>query len=170
VTPGVWTSPFGTATTFVAMQVDSVTSPLSFPVGARKVFGVRAKNSTYVAGDIIINETATISDQLLSSVSNTVRSTILPTSPYLNTLAGKVYEDKNVSNLYEGTDKLLSGLTVSLYSSTGALVGTVVTDASGAYSFLNLPDDTYAVSYDPSPASRLTPSVSHTGTIDTLAM
>ncbi|MFM8272026.1 MAG: SdrD B-like domain-containing protein [Gemmata sp.] len=66
-----------------------------------------------------------------------------------NSLGGRVVlEQRGVTdgNAGEATDAAVAGTTVFLYDSTGKLLGSTLTDATGAYSFTGLPNGTYSVS------------------------
>ncbi len=70
---------------------------------------------------------------------------------YKNATVGHfVWNDPNANGIYEGSAPGLSGIanvTVSLYRSTGSLVGSTETDSSGYYFFNNLLPDSYFISF-----------------------
>ena len=65
------------------------------------------------------------------------------TAPATAALNGYVWLDNNMDGIQEATEAPVPGVTVALYTSNGALVGTTVTDANGHYSFTNLPPGDY---------------------------
>ncbi|MCI5150158.1 MAG: hypothetical protein D3916_12340, partial [Candidatus Electrothrix sp. MAN1_4] len=63
-----------------------------------------------------------------------------------NSISGTIWNDTNADGELSGETGVFSGVTVVLRDeSTGNIVATTFTDASGNYSFGNLPDDTYTV-------------------------
>ncbi len=70
-----------------------------------------------------------------------------------NTVSGTIWKDANADGeLTDGTNESpdetgngVKGVTVALYDSRGNLIATTTTDASGNYSFANLPNGTYTV-------------------------
>ncbi len=60
-------------------------------------------------------------------------------------LSGKVWSDDDLDGLQTAGEKFLSGLTVNLLNSTGAIIATAFTDGNGAYTFNNLAPGTYSV-------------------------
>ncbi|MBN1658646.1 MAG: DUF11 domain-containing protein [Anaerolineae bacterium] len=64
------------------------------------------------------------------------------------TLGGTVYADWNVNADLDTGEPGFAGITVTLYSSTGAIVATTTTDAYGVYTFTDLITDTYTVVVD----------------------
>ncbi|MEZ0487529.1 SdrD B-like domain-containing protein [Fibrella aquatica] len=72
---------------------------------------------------------------------------IASTCPAIASLGDYVFEDVNANGIQESTDKPIPGVTVSLLSS-GTLVATTTTNASGLYSFTGLtPGVPYSVSF-----------------------
>ena len=66
-----------------------------------------------------------------------------------NTIAGTIWKDTDANGtLTAGETSGWAGVTVALLDSNGNLVATTTTDASGNYSFGNLPDGTYKVDGD----------------------
>jgi len=69
------------------------------------------------------------------------RDTTLP-----NTIGGTIWNDTDADGTLEGMEAgRYSGVTVVLRDANGDIVATTVSDASGNYSFTNLPDGTYRV-------------------------
>lgn len=69
------------------------------------------------------------------------RDTTLP-----NTIGGTIWNDTDADGTLEGMEAgRYSGVTVVLRDASGDIVATTVSDASGNYSFTNLPDGTYRV-------------------------
>ncbi len=62
-----------------------------------------------------------------------------------NSIAGTIWNDVNADGVLAGETGWLAGVTVALRDSNGNLVATTTTDASGNYSFANLPNGTYTV-------------------------
>jgi protocatechuate 3,4-dioxygenase beta subunit len=58
-----------------------------------------------------------------------------------------VWLDANKNGIQDAGEAGISGVTVNLYNSSSALVGTTTTDANGAYSFTNLAPGTYTVGF-----------------------
>ena len=63
----------------------------------------------------------------------------------LSSINGTVFDDANANGLQDAGEADLSGVTVELRNNNGAVVATTTTNASGAYSFLNLAAGTYTV-------------------------
>jgi uncharacterized repeat protein (TIGR01451 family) len=85
---------------------------------------------------------------------------VTATDPWSNTLTSESREYLTVSGdgtvmgyVTDSTGGLVHlpvpGAAVSLFRSTGALVGTAVTDGNGLYKFVTVPEGTYYVAYDP---------------------
>ncbi|MBK9462535.1 MAG: carboxypeptidase regulatory-like domain-containing protein [Sphingobacteriales bacterium] len=55
--------------------------------------------------------------------------------------------DTNGDGIQDAGEPGVSGVTVTLYDANGDVLATTTTDASGAYSFTNLPPDTYQVGF-----------------------
>jgi len=94
---------------------------------------------------------------------------------YAGMIQGFVYLDPNGdgSNTVPpgGGDTGIQNVTVSLYDSTGTLVATTTTDATGYYQFPNLPDGTYTVIVDDADTDITTidPNIDFTpGAVDTV--
>ena len=64
------------------------------------------------------------------------------------TLGGTVYADWNDNADLDAGEPGFSGITVDLYSSSGAFITTTTTNASGVYTFTGLITDTYTVVVD----------------------
>jgi uncharacterized repeat protein (TIGR01451 family) len=62
-----------------------------------------------------------------------------------NSISGTIWEDTNADGTLSGESGCFQGVTVVLRDSSGDIVATTTTDASGNYSFTNLPDGTYTV-------------------------
>lgn len=63
-----------------------------------------------------------------------------------NSISGTVWNDHNGSGVLDaGETNRYAGVTVTLYGSNGIVVATTVTDGSGDYSFIGLPDGTFVV-------------------------
>jgi uncharacterized repeat protein (TIGR01451 family) len=86
ISPGVWTSPFGEETKFIAFLVDDRDTGV-FGAGFSGMVGFQVKNDNdgiggetkgSPAGTIIYNYAAIFSDELLQAIGNTVFTTILP--------------------------------------------------------------------------------------------
>lgn len=68
----------------------------------------------------------------------------IPSVP--NSISGTIWVDSDADGTLDpGEPGRFAGVTVVLYDEDGNVVGTTVTDASGNYSFNNLPDGTYTV-------------------------
>ena len=113
---------------------------------------VPANGSTGTAG-VATNPTSTSSQitnirlkadgsagQVSSSIDNNFAE-IVPSS-----ITGTVFLDQNNNGIQNGSDNGLSGVTIQLLNSVGAVVATTTTDASGNYSFTNLQPGVYSVS------------------------
>jgi fimbrial isopeptide formation D2 family protein/uncharacterized repeat protein (TIGR01451 family) len=62
-----------------------------------------------------------------------------------NTIGGTIWNDVNANGVLDAGEAGIGGVTVVLRDSSGNVVGTTTTDASGNYSFTSLPDGTYTV-------------------------
>lgn len=65
------------------------------------------------------------------------------TGPY--SIAGNVYADWDSDADFNNNDTGFGGITVTLYSDTGAIIATTTTNPDGSYSFPNLPNGDYTV-------------------------
>ena len=63
------------------------------------------------------------------------------------TIGNNVTEDNNGNNILDAGDTPLSGVTVNLLNSSGAVVGTQQTDSNGNYLFVGLKPGTYSVEF-----------------------
>ena len=68
----------------------------------------------------------------------------LPSS-ILSSINGVVFNDVNGNGVQDAGEPSLSGVTVQLRNSSGAVISTATTNATGGYSFSNLPAGTYTV-------------------------
>jgi uncharacterized surface anchored protein len=71
------------------------------------------------------------------------RSTVV--SPTVGSISGQVWRDTNGNSVIDAGDVGISGVTVQLFTSLGAFIASTLTDASGAFSFANLPPGSYQV-------------------------
>jgi uncharacterized repeat protein (TIGR01451 family) len=88
ISPGVWTSPYGTNTHWVAYAIDnSSLLPAMLVTGRTGTVGLTVTNDANgtspgtagsPAGDIITNEAAIFSNELLQAIGNQVQTTIAP--------------------------------------------------------------------------------------------
>jgi uncharacterized repeat protein (TIGR01451 family) len=88
VSPGVWTSPFGTGTHWVAWLLDDSTkTPPMVATGRTGTVGLTVTNDDNgtapgstgsIAGTVITNESAVFANELLQAIGNQVSTTILP--------------------------------------------------------------------------------------------
>ena len=97
-----------------------------------------------------------------------------------NTISGVICLDDGSGDGTCGTggETMISGIFVNLYTSTGEFIGQVVADGSGAYSFGQLPNDTYIISISTSispldiaeltTTAAVTPATSITETTNTV--
>ena len=60
-------------------------------------------------------------------------------------LSGRVHADANGDCIYQPGEKLLAGVEVRLFDSSGTLVATATTNAEGVYTFTNLAPGTYSI-------------------------
>ena len=65
----------------------------------------------------------------------------------LAALGNRVWLDLNKNGIQDANEPGIAGIVVTLYDSTGAAVGTDVTDGEGYYWFLNLQAGTYSVGF-----------------------
>ena len=63
----------------------------------------------------------------------------------LSNISGVVFNDANGNGVQDAGETPLSGVTVELENSLGIVIATTTTNASGAYTFTNLPAGTYTV-------------------------
>jgi len=66
-------------------------------------------------------------------------------SSTLSSINGIVFNDANANGIQDPGETPLSGVTIQLRDNTGAVIATTTTNASGGYSFTNLPAGTYMV-------------------------
>lgn len=62
-----------------------------------------------------------------------------------NSISGTLWNDANADGILSGESGRFQGVTIVLRDSSGKIIATTTTDASGNYSFTNLPDGTYTV-------------------------
>ncbi|NWJ98574.1 MAG: carboxypeptidase regulatory-like domain-containing protein, partial [Chloroflexi bacterium] len=86
------------------------------------------------------------------------------TSNGLASLGDYVWNDANHDGIQDATETGMSGITVTLFSSTGVPISTTHTNASGYYSFTNLTPGTYTVGFTAPPGYAFSPAVSGTNT------
>lgn len=67
--------------------------------------------------------------------------------PTTASIGDKVWNDANGNGIQEAGETGMSGITVTLYNSTGNAIASTITDAKGNYSFTNLSAGTYSVGY-----------------------
>jgi len=60
-------------------------------------------------------------------------------------ISGFVFVDRDSDCVFDSNERPLSGVRVDLINSTGRVVGTTITDASGAYRFTDLPEGSYTL-------------------------
>jgi hypothetical protein len=65
----------------------------------------------------------------------------------INTLGDKVWRDDDKDGVQDAGEPGVAGVTVALYNSSNALVGTTTTDAYGNYLFTGLRDGSYSVGF-----------------------
>ncbi len=71
-------------------------------------------------------------------------------------ISGSLWEDTNADGTFDASETdIFAGVTVNLYDADGNVIATTVTDASGNYSFDNLPPGIYTVSVDDTDESLL---------------
>jgi len=63
----------------------------------------------------------------------------------LSSIFGTVYNDANGNGILDSGEVALSAVTVELRNNAGTVIGTTTTNASGGYSFPNLPAGSYTV-------------------------
>lgn len=83
-----------------------------------------------------------------------------PVPPVVVSLGNTVFEDANNNGKFDATEKGISNATVTLINSSGATVGTQLTDANGTYRFNNLAPGKYTVQ-----VTTPTGLISSTGTV-----
>ncbi|MGH1505186.1 MAG: SdrD B-like domain-containing protein, partial [Acidimicrobiales bacterium] len=86
----------------------------------------------------------------------------------LGTIGDRVWADLDGDGIQDAGEPGLSGVTVELLDGTGTVIGSDVTDASGAYGFGTLPADDYTVRVDVStlPADTTTQTGDPDATLD----
>jgi protocatechuate 3,4-dioxygenase beta subunit len=72
-----------------------------------------------------------------------------------NSIGDFVWADDNSNGLQDATESGLSGVTVTLYNSTGAIVTTTTTDKDGKYLFTGVPNGTYSVGFSNFPPGKV---------------
>ena len=127
--------------------------PVGTTNGSTVAGGIVPVNGSTGAAGVAANPTSTSSQitniqlkadgsagQVSSSIDNNFAE-IVPSS-----ITGTVFLDQNNNGIQNGSDNGLSGVTIQLLNSVGAVVATTTTDASGNYSFTNLQPGVYSVS------------------------
>jgi hypothetical protein len=79
-------------------------------------------------------------------------------------ISGLAYVDNNGNGKLDGSDSELAGAIITLTDSAGNVISTTTTDASGSYSFNNLPAGTYTISAFP--PGGYTNSATNVGTVN----
>lgn len=88
------------------------------------------------------------------------------TVPQNASLGDLVWNDANGDGIKDGGESGLAGVTVKLYDSSAALLGTEVTDSAGAYNFTGLAAGDYTVEFLPPSGYVLSPQDATGDTID----
>ena len=127
--------------------------PVGTTNGSTVAGGIVPVNGSTGAAGVAANPTSTSSQitniqlkadgsagQVSSSIDNNFAE-IVPSS-----ITGTVFLDQNNNGIQNGSDNGLSGVTIQLLNSVGAVVATTTTDASGNYSFTNLQPGVYSIS------------------------
>ncbi len=117
---------------------------------------VKVDEATLPGGDIYVNNVdpdgaapgAGVSTSDLATVTDGIDLTkdfgYVAVTP--NTISGTIWEDTNADGTLDGTEAVdYSGVTVDLLDVNGNILATTTTDASGNYSFANLPDGDYVI-------------------------
>ena len=68
-------------------------------------------------------------------------------TPLLSSLGDYVWEDLNADGIQDAGEPGIQGVTVTLYSSDGEVLGTTVTGPTGEYVFTDLPAGSYYVHF-----------------------
>ena len=64
-----------------------------------------------------------------------------------NSVGDRAWNDANANGIQDGGEAGVTGVTVRLYSADAVLLGTTTTDATGFYSFTNLPSGAYYLEF-----------------------
>ena len=129
--------------TAVTATLDGV--PLVFtPVLGTKTVVNTATMSVTTAGTHTIKVTAT--DYVGTA---TATQTFTVTVLQAPSLSGSVYFDANTNNVFDGTEPGLPGVTVTLTTSAGQVLGTATTSSTGAYTFNAVLPGNYVVTATP---------------------
>ncbi len=163
----VWTNTNGVwipSSTPVAQVTHAAIHIPTLAVGEFALIQINVKNTDNVRWDIIKNSAATISENLLQSISNAVYTTLLPTIP--NTIDGIVYEDSNSSWVLDGGENLFPWVNVFLLDQEWTLIDQTVTNQYWIYFFGDLIDGEYEVYYTPSDVSDFSAFSATAWTVD----
>ncbi|NWJ99027.1 MAG: carboxypeptidase regulatory-like domain-containing protein, partial [Chloroflexi bacterium] len=82
----------------------------------------------------------------------------------LATLGDYVWNDANHDGIQDAGETGIPGITVTLFSSTGAPISTTTTDGTGFYQFASLNPGTYSVGFTAPPGYAFSPALSGTNT------
>ncbi|CAG0932303.1 Serine-aspartate repeat-containing protein D [Thermoflexales bacterium] len=140
LTAGMWTVTFATPPNMIATTVTNAAAAAT------------GNGSVGTSGAVVISSGSVTS---INNVSCTNCSLYIDSGFRLSgayNLSGHVFFDSgNNGDLYSPTvDLPYSNILVYLYDQNHNVIGTTTTDATGIYTFSNLPNGNYTVSYDPS--------------------
>ncbi|MCI0640777.1 MAG: hypothetical protein L0Y72_10730 [Gemmataceae bacterium] len=106
------------------------------------------------AEDQLIEGTETVTLSLSANAAYTLGSSVQATIGILDndggqgSVSGTAFLDDNANGLQDAGDTIFAGLLVQLFSSTGVLVATAITNASGNYVFNNVGQGSFYLKFE----------------------
>ncbi len=152
---GVTVNLLNSAGTVIATTTTNATGGYSFPNVAPGTYSVTFSTPAGYTptGSNLGGNDATDSDPIGGTVTGIVitagqTNTTIDAGFYQPAILGNfVWNDVNANGVQDATETGIAGVTVNLLNSTGTVIGTTTTSATGAYSFTNLAPGTYGVSF-----------------------
>jgi len=144
-------SPVGVSYTAPVITADYSTTYGDLQPGATVTLRFRVDLDSALTIGTTVTNTATVYWNAMTQNASASVSIQIGAMPGVGVLNGQVWHDANFDNVYNSGEQVLAGWTVELYRN-GAIVGSVLTDASGLYQITgvaanNLNGDVYELRF-----------------------